>query len=68
VWKILESAKTEFEKFEAGLDSVRKRLAQADSDLDSLIGTRTRAINRQLRSVTVMDSPDETLTQTMLDI
>lgn len=51
VWTILKAAKTEFEKFEKGLDSIRNRLRLADNDLNELIGTRTRAINRKLSSV-----------------
>lgn len=51
VWTVLKAAKTEFEKFEKGLDSIRNRLRLADNDLNDLIGTRTRAINKKLSSV-----------------
>lgn len=51
VWAILGAAKTEFAKFEEGLVNIQKRLRLTDSDLDSLIGRRTRAINRKLASV-----------------
>ena len=59
VWKILEAVKKEFATFETVLDSTRKRLQQADDDLEKLIGTRTRAINRKLRTVSSLDSEEE---------
>ena len=59
VWKILEAAKTEFEKFEDILISTRNRLRKVDEELDSLIGTRTRAINRKLKTVELLTSAEE---------
>ncbi|MDE7226107.1 MAG: DNA recombination protein RmuC, partial [Ruminococcus sp.] len=59
VWKILESAKKEFGKFQQVLESTRNRLRQADEDLEKLIGTRTRAINRQLKTITETDSESD---------
>lgn len=56
VWQILEGAKKEFENFEKGLNDTRKRLRQADEELEKLIGTRTNAINRKLKNITVTDS------------
>lgn len=51
VWKVLGEVKTEFEKFETVLDKAQQRMQQASQELDSLVGTRTRAINRKLRDV-----------------
>ncbi len=51
VWKVLGEVKKEFANFEKVLDSAQKRIQQTSRDLDSLIGTRTRAINRKLRDV-----------------
>lgn len=59
VWKILEAAKKEFGNFETVLTNTRNRLRQADEELDKLIGTRTRAINRKLKTVSVLDSSEE---------
>lgn len=59
VWMVLEAAKKEFEIFEKGLTDTRNRLRQADEELDKLIGTRTRAINRKLKTVTALESSDE---------
>ncbi len=53
VWKILGEVKKEFGLFEKGLEDTRKRLRQADEELDKLVGTRSRAIERKLRNVTL---------------
>lgn len=51
VWKILGAVKTEFSKFETVLNSAQNKLNQASSEIDKLVGTRTRQINRKLKSV-----------------
>lgn len=66
VWKILEGAKKEFTNFENVLESARKRLKQADDDLEKLIGTRTRAITRKLNTVSVLDPSEDS--EKLLDI
>ncbi len=58
VWEILGAVKTEFSKFEAVLESAQKRINQANSDLDKLIGVRTRAIVRKLGSVETLEAGD----------
>ena len=58
VWKILEAAKKEFANFETVLTKTRDRLRQADDELDKLIGTRTRAINRKLSAVASLDASE----------
>jgi len=55
VWRVLGAVKTEFTKFSNVLASSRKHLRQVDDDLEQLIGTRTRAISRNLRSVEQLD-------------
>lgn len=55
VWRVLGAVKTEFQKFGNVLASSRKRLQQVDDDLEQLIGTRTRAITRNLRAVEQLD-------------
>ena len=55
VWQVLGAVKTEFEKFDKGLSRLQDRLRQSDRELDDLIGTRTRAINRKLRAVQSLD-------------
>ena len=51
VWRILGEVKTEFGKFGDTLDKVKKNLESSSKELDNLVGTRTRAINRRLRDV-----------------
>lgn len=66
VWKVLGSVKNEFEKFGEVIDATQKRLEQANSELDKLVGVRTRAINRQLKAVQSNNIPIEALTDTIL--
>lgn len=56
VWEVLGSVKTEFGKFEDVLRKMQGHLNQTSKDLDSLIGTRTNAINRKLRSVQTLET------------
>ena len=51
VWKVLGAVKTEFTKFEAVLNAAQSKLNQASSEIDKLVGTRTRQINRKLKNV-----------------
>ena len=61
VWKILEATKKEFASFGKVLDSARNRLRQADDDLEKLIGTRSRAIARSLKSVEQLEGDDSNI-------
>lgn len=51
VWNILGGVKTEFDKFADALTMTQTRLEQASSELDKLVGVRTRQIQRKLRGV-----------------
>lgn len=51
VWEILGAVKTEFTKFGDVIAKTQERLNQANNELDKLVGVRTRAIIRKLRSV-----------------
>src|SRR5699024_8663120 len=55
VWTVLGAVKTEFEKFGAGLQAMQRHLNQTGSDLEELIGTRSRAITRKLEQVQQLD-------------
>ncbi len=59
VWKVLGEVKTEFSKFEEVLVSTQKRLDLAYRDLDKLVTTRTRAIQRKLRNVEALTEENE---------
>lgn len=58
VWKVLGAVKTEFGKFEDVLKSTQKKLNQATTDLDKLVGTRTKQINKKLNDVESLTSGD----------
>jgi DNA recombination protein RmuC len=63
VWTILGSVKKEFGSFQEVLEKTQKHVRQVDEDLEKLIGTRTRQINRSLSKVEIMDRPaGDTLT------
>ncbi len=66
VWKVLGSVKNEFEKFADVIDATQKRLEQANSELDKLVGVRTRAINRHLKAVETNNIPIETFSIPMV--
>lgn len=51
VWETLGAVKTEFNKFEGLLNNIQNRLRLTSSDLDDLVGKRTRAINRKLKDI-----------------
>ena len=55
VWQVLGAAKTEFEKFGQGLSAMRRHLDQTSNELDKLLDTRSKAINRKLKSVESLD-------------
>ena len=58
VWDTLAGVKSEFLKFEEALGRVQKRLRQADSELETLVGTRTNQINRKLKKVEALKDYD----------
>lgn len=51
VWDTLRAVKSEFIKFGDMLDKAQKQIQTADKTLSDIVGRRTRAINRTLRSV-----------------
>src|SRR5690554_2264321 len=66
VWQLLGSVKREFGKFGDILKKAQKNLNVAGKDLETLIGRRTRAIERRLRDVQelpshIPDIPDNSL-------
>ena len=56
---ILEAAKTEFSKFEVALNSVKNRMRQADEEMEKLVGTRFRAVQRKLRTVSTLEEEEK---------
>lgn len=51
VWQVLGKVKTEFDSFASVLEATQNRLNQANTELDKLIGVRTRQIQRTLKNV-----------------
>jgi DNA recombination protein RmuC len=58
VWKVLGSVKKEFENFGGMLEKAQKNIQTGMSQLDEVVGTRTRAIQRQLRGVDSLPAAD----------
>ncbi len=56
VWQVLGAVKSEFDKFADALALTQSRLTQAGDELDKLVGTRTRRIQKTLKDVTQLDS------------
>ena len=59
VWEILGSVKKEFLNFSDALEKTQKHIRQVDDDLEKLIGTRTRQINRSLSKIELPGGGDE---------
>ena len=57
VWETLGSVKNEFEKFGGILEKAKEKIQGGLTDMDSLVGVRTRAIQRKLRSVESLQDP-----------
>jgi len=51
VWRILGAVKTEFDKFGGLIEKVQKNIQTGLNDLDQLVGVRSNAIRRKLKSV-----------------
>ena len=54
VFKLLEAVKTEFESFAKVLSSAQQRADQLSDELDKLVGTRTRQMQRKLKDISVI--------------
>lgn len=63
VWKILGAVKKEFENFGGMLEKAQKNIQTASNQIDEVMGKRTRAIQRRLKSVEVLGDVE---TQMML--
>lgn len=69
VWQVLGKVKGEFDTFATVLDATQKRLTQANSELDKLVGVRTRQIQKALRNVQALPSVDgNTLSEDIIEL
>ena len=66
VWTLLGQVKTEFDKFNDVLVATQQRINQANSELDKLVGVRTRQIRRRLAGVQKI-STDESFVNALPD-
>ena len=58
VWEVLGNVKKEFETFGGLLEKAQKSIQTGLGQLDEVVGTRTRAINRELKQVGVLSAAD----------
>ncbi|MCC8197093.1 MAG: DNA recombination protein RmuC [Tannerellaceae bacterium] len=56
VWTILGAVKKEFEKVGGMLEKAQRNLQTASGQIDEVLGTRTRAIQRKLKDVDTLNS------------
>ncbi len=55
VWRVLEEVKTEFGKFTGALAAAQERIRNVDSDLEKLVGTRSRQMQRKLEKMSSIE-------------
>lgn len=70
VWKVLSTVKKEFESFGGLLEKAQKNIQTGLGQLDDVVGTRTRAIQRQLKNVETIPTLDkpQILPENMVDV
>lgn len=68
VWQVLATVKKEFENFGGLLEKAQKNIQTGLGQLDDVVGTRTRAINRQLRQLESLPVGSKDLELPTLDI
>ena len=54
VWHVLANARSEFDKFAEVLAKAQEKIQSAGSELDRLIGTRTRMIQSKLKNLEIL--------------
>jgi DNA recombination protein RmuC len=58
VWQVLGAVKTEFGKFGEMLEETQRKLSEANTELDRLVGVRTRVIQRKLKEIQELPEGD----------
>lgn len=61
VWKILGAVKTEFGNFQKVLEKAQERIKQTGDEIEKLVGTRSRAMDRKLREVEMLPTEQSAL-------
>lgn len=67
VWKVLAEVKTEFVKYSEQLAAVHKHINSASHSLETLQTTRTKVMERKLRSVEVMELHSDNVQPVLFD-
>jgi len=62
VWGVLANVKAEFEKFGGMLEKAQKNIQTGLGQLDDVVGTRTRAIKRQLKDIQTLPAVEGEIT------
>ncbi len=58
VWQVLGAVKTEFGKFGGVLEKAQKKINEANTELETLVGTRTKIMLSKLKSVEELPSAE----------
>ena len=60
VWKVLASVKKEFNTFGGVLEKAQRKINEANNEIETLVGTRTRMMQSKLKNVEQLEVPEET--------
>lgn len=59
VWKVLASVKKEFNTFGGVLEKAQRKINEANNEIETLVGTRTRMMQSKLKNVEQLEVPEE---------
>lgn len=57
VWNVLAAVKKEFNTFGGVLEKAQKKINEANSEIETLVGTRTRMMQSKLKNVEQLEQP-----------
>ncbi|MEK9741151.1 MAG: DNA recombination protein RmuC, partial [Flavobacteriaceae bacterium] len=57
VWNVLAAVKKEFNTFGSVLEKAQKKINEANSEIENLVGTRTRIMQSKLKTVEQLEAP-----------
>tara|TARA_S200000501_G_scaffold369805_1_gene409894 strand:+ start:1243 stop:2514 length:1272 start_codon:yes stop_codon:yes gene_type:complete len=59
VWNVLASVKKEFNTFGGVLEKAQRKINEANNEIETLVGTRTRMMQSKLKNVEQLEAPKE---------
>ncbi|MGD2004751.1 MAG: DNA recombination protein RmuC [Flavobacteriaceae bacterium] len=59
VWNVLAAVKKEFNTFGGVLEKAQRKINEANNEIETLVGTRTRMMQSKLKNVEQLESPKE---------